>query len=141
NCVGLPTFVTLRSGEDASSATADQLAVATAAIDQWRTWRDLPRESALQARVHMLAAALSKPSAALRDTEESWLTAARQWTGHAAEQADAFVAWWQQARLQPYEQLLRDALQLPHEQAVSMLEALDQSANAPIETAKLWRQL
>ena len=142
--VGLPTFALLAAKEATvgNFPTAEQVvAVAPVAIEAWRTWRDLPRELACKARVQLLFLAMAKPAEVLPATNVPLLAVARQWTGYEAASADAFSDWWQQAQARPYEQLLRDALELEPEQPVTLVEALDRSAEAPNATARLWRQL
>ncbi len=141
--VGLPTYARLKgAGGTGSGLTAAQaVAAASTTIAKWRLWRSLPREEALQARIDLLVDEMMQPGAVLPGASFNILGVAQDWTGHRATDANQFREWWQVARSASYQQLLKQALGLPAEREVSVLEALDTSAMAPDGTGCLWRQL
>lgn len=142
--VGLPAPQSLHTSASQPSnapTPAQVVAAAPKAIEQWRTWRYLTREQACQARINLLAQAMAKPGELLPVGEADLRASAELWTGHATSRVEQFQTWWQLASKRPYAEVLRDALSVPADEEVTVLEALDQSATAALPVGCLWRQL
>jgi len=141
--VGLPTFTMLRASEEPRkqyATAAEVAAVAPATVAAWRTWRSLPREGALQARIDLLVKELTQPGSTLPGAHLP-LGKCREWTGFVARDATHFRQWWLEARKGSYESLLRKALGLGADQEIRITEALDNSTIRGNKHECLWRQL
>ncbi|MCC7066775.1 MAG: hypothetical protein IT456_28530, partial [Planctomycetes bacterium] len=146
--VGLPMYDALRELETDGGQfpTAQEVAdAAPLAITAWRAWCSLPREQALKARIDLLVQAITESAPVFPGAEQHLVAEFVLWTGYSVPSGELDGArlreWWQQARQRPFAELLRTGLGLAADAEVPLVEALDRSATAPRETARLWRQL
>jgi hypothetical protein len=147
--VGLPTYDALRelAGDGRQFPTAKEVAdAAPRAIAAWRAWRALPREQALKARIDLLVQAITGSASVFPGAEHHLIAEFVLCTGCPVPSGqelggEKLREWWEQARQRPFAERLRTSLGLAADAQVSMVEALDRSATASRETARLWRQL
>lgn len=141
-CVGLPTFYGLAAAGDAdgnSPTVAEVCAAAGPVTAKWRTWREMPRDEALKARIDLIVDSMAAREQLLPLSDGALRTAASQWTGQDLATASEYRTWWQETRSQDFRLHLLKVLGL--QDSPSVLAALDRSAVTDSKISGLWRQL